>query len=306
MMNFETICKMTQKELKVKLAEELTRYYDNITVADGYIYAEGNLPIMLVAHMDTVHKEPVKQIVYTDEGNIISSPQGIGGDDRCGIYMILNIIKTHRCHVLFTEDEEIGGIGASKFTESEFCEEMQGQFMYLIELDRKGNSDAVFYECDNPDFEEFIIDDESDFKFDIGSYSDICDLGPALGAAAVNLSCGYYNAHTLQEYVNLKEMHENIEKVKRILDRTTVNDYYEFIEREDDYRDYWWNNNYTEHYYDPKECAWYILAETKDGEEYEEEFYAVSEEEAIGTFLMVYPDLCYNDIVQVISERDFV
>lgn len=303
MMNFETICKMTQKELKVKLAEELTRYYDNITVADGYIYAEGNLPIMLVAHMDTVHKEPVKQIVHIDEGNIISSPQGIGGDDRCGIYMILDIIKTHRCHVLFTEDEEIGGIGASKFTDSELCEELQDQFMYIIELDRKGNNDAVFYECDNPDFEEFIIGDESDFKFDTGSYSDIVEIAPALGVAAVNLSCGYYNAHTLQEYVNLKEMHENIDKVKRILDRTTANDYYEYIEREPDLHDYWsWDNRA----WTPKLMEWYILAETKEGEEYEEVFYAESPEEAVGKFLMTYPELCFNDIVQMLSEEDLV
>ena len=69
------------------------------------------------------------------------SPQGIGGDDRAGVYMILEIIKQANCHVLFCEDEEIGDIGAKKFVKSN----MPLPVYYIIELDRQRHNDAVYY-----------------------------------------------------------------------------------------------------------------------------------------------------------------
>lgn len=66
--------------------------------------------------MDTVHRQPVEQICYSADGAVTMSPQGIGGDDRCGVWMILQILRTAKCHVLFCEDEEVGCVGAKKFT----------------------------------------------------------------------------------------------------------------------------------------------------------------------------------------------
>ena len=58
--------------------------YKGAFVKNGsYILVKGDAPIMLLAHMDTVHKTPVKDICTSKDGNIIMSPQGIGGDDRC-------------------------------------------------------------------------------------------------------------------------------------------------------------------------------------------------------------------------------
>ena len=83
MKNFENICKMSQGKLKAYLTKYLKRHYNYVKSSDGFLYAKGTFPVLLVAHMDTVHKDAVQQVIY--EGNIISSPQGIGGDDRCGI-----------------------------------------------------------------------------------------------------------------------------------------------------------------------------------------------------------------------------
>ena len=52
---------------------------------------------------------------------VAMSPQGIGGDDRCGVWMILQILRTANCHVLFCEDEEVGCVGAKKFTKRSFA-----------------------------------------------------------------------------------------------------------------------------------------------------------------------------------------
>lgn len=211
---FVKLCKMTQTELKHFLFEELKKEgYEPIS-ADGFLYAKGEVPVLLTAHMDTVHKEPVKDF-YEYDGKL-SSPQGIGGDDRCGIYMILQIIKEIKCSVLFCEDEEIGSVGSDKFCRHKDLIEELSKLNYMIELDRRGENDAVFYDCDNEEFTDFILNNTGCVE-KTGSFSDISVLAPEVGIAAVNLSCGYYNEHALKEYVVLNKMLNMIETVKELI-----------------------------------------------------------------------------------------
>ena len=37
------------------------------TCEDGFIYAKGDIPVLLVAHMDTVFPEPPKELVYKEK-----------------------------------------------------------------------------------------------------------------------------------------------------------------------------------------------------------------------------------------------
>lgn len=301
MKRFEEICRMSQSQLKTYLTKYMKCKYNDVTSNDGFIYAKGTFPVLLVAHMDTVHKEKVKQITYSDRGDKVSSPQGIGGDDRCGIYMIMQIIKDYNCSVLFTEDEEIGCIGANKFVKALCKKEIEiAKVNYMIELDRKGDKDAVFYECDNPEFERFILADD-DWELAYGSYTDIVELEPEIGVAGVNFSCGYYKAHTTNEYVIMSEMKENINKVKKLLARTDQDKEFEFIEAENGYYGYSYGYGYD--YYDYTLKAYYIAAKAKNGRYIEEEYYAMSEAEAIGLFMENYPNICYNDLVDVFCEE---
>ena len=183
---FEKICRMSQKDLKKFVAKKLKATHNKVIEGDGYVFAQGDFPVLLVAHLDTVHKSLPKEIFYDKQKDAVFSPQGIGGDDRCGVYMIFEVLKQFNCSVLFCEDEEIGGIGADKFTRTDIAQELE--FNYMIEFDRKGKNDAVFYDCDNGDFEEFIT--EKFYKTAWGSFSDISILAPFFGCAAVNLSCG--------------------------------------------------------------------------------------------------------------------
>lgn len=219
--DFIYLCMYDQEILKEHLVEELLKSGYSEVISDyGYVYAKGEIPVLLTAHMDTVHTKKVKDFYeYYDKKenrHIISSPQGIGGDDRCGIYMILEIIKTHKCSVLFCEDEEIGGVGSNKFCKTEYLKDLSG-LKYLIELDRANKNDAVFYDCENDDFTKFITENTG-YEEEWGSFSDISNLSPACGVASVNLSCGYYNAHTTSEYVVVEEMKRTIETVKSLLE----------------------------------------------------------------------------------------
>lgn len=204
------ILPMSQPQLKLFCFHELEKNGYLPHAEDGYVYAEGNIPVMLVAHLDTVHKKPVTEFYVSNLGNI-TSPQGIGGDDRCGVYTILNLIESTqlRPYVLFAEDEEIGCVGSSYF--SYVADAYDINVNFIIEIDRKGNNDAVYYDCDNPEFEEFIS--SYGFETAYGSFTDICQIAPVIGAAAVNLSSGYYNAHTTDEIINIHDLNNIFERV---------------------------------------------------------------------------------------------
>lgn len=237
----EKIIRLEQYDLKDFLYSVLLGLDYDVVYADGYLFAKGNVPVMLCAHMDTVHKKPVENIYMSDNG-CIWSPQGIGGDDRCGIYTaIMSIRDGRKPYILFTEDEEIGCIGAGYFADDVFngiIKEEDININFIIEIDRRGSNDSVYYSCDNPEFEKFI--DGYGFKTSYGSCSDISDVAPALGVAAVNLSSGYYNAHTTDEYIVLDELYNIIDRVNTIIkdaaDGKTVK--YEYIESKYSYRGY--------------------------------------------------------------------
>lgn len=288
MQNFVKICKMTQKELKKYTKNILLKFgYPKVISGDGFIYAQGELPILLVAHLDTVHKETPKTIHYDKIKKVLSSPEGIGGDDRCGVYMILDIVKYSKCSVLFCEDEEIGAKGAEKFVMSSVSKGLE--FNYIMEFDRKGSDDAVFYDCDNKEFEKFIT--KKFFKTAYGSFSDISVLAPELGCAAVNLSCGYYNAHTTDEYVVWNEMMESIRAAHEIIETTTDADKFEYIESSMRYGGYYdWDYGYGD---------LYIITYDNGNTLKTFETTAQSEMEAIGQFCFENPTMSFQNILNI-------
>ena len=225
MKTFEDICYMTQPEVKDYMQQYLTSKQYKVINEDGFLYAKGTVPVLLVAHMDTVHKEQCHSIM--ESGGMITSSQGIGGDDRCGIFIIANIVKDIKCSVLLCEDEECGGIGARKFTKTNYITNLDVN--YMIEFDRKGKDDAVFYSCDNKDFAKFVTDGTG-YKEATGSFSDISILMPASKLCGVNLSCGYYSPHTIQEYVKYSEMMDTIDAAKNLIN-TKCEKPYEYIAR---------------------------------------------------------------------------
>ncbi len=213
MKKFEDFCYMTQEGVKEYMKKYLTSKKYDVIDEDGFLYAKGDVPVLLVAHMDTVHKQLCAQIIKF--GEKMSSPQGIGGDDRCGIFIIANLIKKYHCSVLLCEDEEIGTVGARKFTQTDYINSLDVNFM--IEFDRRGKNDAVFYTCDNKDFTNHVLE-HTGFKEAIGSFTDISVLMPASKLCGVNLSSGYYNAHTTNEYVVYDEMFDTINAAKALIE----------------------------------------------------------------------------------------
>ena len=226
---YKQIVQKTEKELKEYLYEYIKNKYAKIDNNELFLYAKGNIPILLIAHLDTVFSKPPSQVFYNKEAKIIFSTEGGIGDDRAGVYAVLKIISdNYKPHILFTCGEEIGGQGARAFVKK-YSSPMKN-LKYIIELDRQGEKDCVFYDCDNKDFTKYIED--FDFLTNWGTFTDISIICPKWKIAGVNLSIGYFNEHTTQEILLLDFLGNTITKVKNLLEDNCNISRFDYIETE--------------------------------------------------------------------------
>jgi len=211
---------LTEEELKNYLYSELQRYYslDSIYLLDGGIVVKGKDKATLVSHTD-IH--PIINIDHKEKKllsflNTVYCKTGIGGDDRCGVLVILELLdRGYRPNIIFTEKEEVGRVGVRKLIDNhlDLLIEITKDSPYLMGLDRKGFNEVVFYGCGNKEFINFLIN-EYHLDYNVGSFSDVSNLGPSLNKAICNISVCYYSAHSENEYVNLKKLKSMIDKIE--------------------------------------------------------------------------------------------
>lgn len=215
---FEQIVGLRQSALKKVMVSFLKKHYPKVVETADYVYCEGGIPIALAAHLDTVFDKPPHEIFYDRQKDVIFSPQGLGADDRAGIFAILRIVQSGlRPHIILTTDEEKGCIGASVLgaIECPFAD-----LRYIIELDRRGSDDCVFYDCDNRKFVDYV--ESFGFIEAYGSFTDICCICEYWEVAGVNLSVGYRDEHSYTEVLFVKQLLATIEKVKKMLTVTDI------------------------------------------------------------------------------------
>ena len=164
-----------------------------------------NIPI-LSAHMDTVQDSiDVKLTNFIKiRGDVLSGYGVIGGDDKCGIYIILEMLKSKQVNFVFSTCEEAGGLGMQYFVESNNLSNIP----YGIVLDRRGGSDILCSKNDYgvSEFETMLESIGEVFKYEsaLGMWSDEDILSEKISCA--NLSVGYYNPHEKTEFVRLDEL----------------------------------------------------------------------------------------------------
>lgn len=215
---FERLVSLSQNGLHKTMAAYLKSKYEKVIIHEKYIVAIGEIPIALVAHMDTVFKYPVDNMYYDQRKGVLWSPEGLGADDRAGIFAILQILKTGlRPSVILTTDEEIGGLGASALA-AEPCP--IPNLKYMIQLDRRGTNDCVFYNCYNPQFIDYV--ESFGFLEKWGTFTDISILMPAWKVCGVNLSVGYEDEHSVSEVLFIKPLFSTIAKVRKMLQESEI------------------------------------------------------------------------------------
>lgn len=236
----EVLISSNQQRVKKIVSNFLGKHYKKVVETKEYIFAEGEIPIGLVAHMDTVFEESItkygRDVFYDEKHNVMFAPNGGGFDDKAGVYAIINIIRSGlRPHVIFTTDEEIGAAGARALAKID-CPFTD--LKYLIQLDRRGSNDCVFYDCDNKDFTDYV--ENFGFEWNFGSFSDISELCPAWEIAGVNLSVGYRDEHTTAEILFVGQLLSTISKVKQMLHAAKDAPRFEYIPSKDRFSPYGW------------------------------------------------------------------
>lgn len=204
-------------------------------VNEKYWVWKGTHPVALVAHIDTVPEMrkkgfPPQLAITAVGGDIINQKNtGLGADDRAGIATIVSsLMDGYRPWVIICDGEERGGIGANALVKEispEHFLEMTTEISAMIEMDRRGHNDVVYYSMDmTEDSAEpwrKILEEDAKFSHEIGSFSDISILAPAFQIAAANISIGYYHEHTSKEYLNIYQWMNTTERLFNILEATS-------------------------------------------------------------------------------------
>lgn len=170
----------------------------------------------VVAHLDGVNDFYTNRELVINN-NIISARYisskiqcGLNADDANGICCALQLLETlPNLKVLFTTQEEIGGIGAKKACENLiFFDDVR----YCLQADRHGAHDLIYFTNGirtAPDI--FIKDiqpvmDKYFYKLNTGTFTDIGVIANKLQIAGVNISCGYYHEHFTNEICDVVEL----------------------------------------------------------------------------------------------------
>ena len=193
----------------------------------------------VVSHTDTVHtldtiiiREeilPNEQKIYRPAlkaYNKFGHSTGIGGDDKCGVYACLELLKElPNLKVAFFVSEETGCHG-SKEADPEFFENVG----YCIQFDAPGNTmvteycmgtklfyrDSDFFKtCDKVLSENFT----NGQVYHSNPYTDVYALKNKFDFSCINFAIGYYNYHTHDEYVIVEDVYNGITTGKEMIER---------------------------------------------------------------------------------------
>lgn len=181
----------------------------------------------VVSHMDTVHGFVSDFKIYRDVDDedlyfAMSNKKrvGVGGDDKCGVFACLYLLKRiPDIKVVFFSREESGCRGSRNIDKRFFAD-----CRYLIQLDRRGKGDFIqTYWGKKTISHEFsseigLIKKKYKYKNKIGTVTDVMNLwNNRVGISCINLSCGYYQPHSDYEYISIKDLWNSVKFTEEIV-----------------------------------------------------------------------------------------
>ena len=218
--------------------------HNNIYATKGTL-DEGEFYPMFISHTDTVHELVDKIIVkeelisrpytfgktfdkelvpclkaYDEKGN----PTGIGGDDKCGIYVCLELLKQmDKVKVAFFVSEETGCHGSKNcnvdfLKDVGYCAQYDAPGDHLISLSCSGTQlfdvDGEFFKLALP---SIVKSFKNEMMVQSHPYTDIMQIKQKSDFSCINISCGYYNMHTSNEFVCVDDVVRAIEAGKNLV-----------------------------------------------------------------------------------------
>lgn len=213
--------------------------YANVYATKGILSNPEEYYPCVISHTDTVHdidtinvkEEYLKNAqgekklslkAYNDEGN----PTGIGGDDKCGVFACLTLLKELPVvKAAFFVSEETGCHG-SRNSDPKFFDNVG----YVIQFDAPENwmisencSGVQLFDRDSEFFDkcDIVLTESMDTKkmrYMRHPYTDVYAITKRYGISSINFSIGYYNYHTENEYVVVEDVFNGIEIGKKMID----------------------------------------------------------------------------------------
>ena len=182
---------------------------------EGFVYvpATRKNAVLLVAHADTVADDSGGVELDENEETIRNKRGILGADDRAGCAMLRQLRDTGH-GLLVTDGEEYGSFGvaflATKFPE--LYDEINRRHRFMIQIDRRGSCDFKCYNVGTKEFRAYIKSMTHFVEPDRSRSTDIAYL--CRDICGVNLSCGYYNEHTPDEYLVKAEWRHTLQLLR--------------------------------------------------------------------------------------------
>lgn len=216
-------------------------------VSDNFYYP------CVVSHTDTVHNLDTINVVEEEKLNAQGEhklslkaynndgkPTGIGGDDKCGVYACLELLKElPYLKAAFFVSEETGCHGSFKADKSFFK-----NVGYAIQFDAPENW-MITEKC----WGTVLFDRNSDFfehcnsvltesfppqiRYFSHPYTDVYALKEQFDFSCINISIGYYNYHSVNEYVVVEDVYNGINVGKKMIEKLGYQKYRLKVEKPD-------------------------------------------------------------------------
>jgi hypothetical protein len=182
--------------------------------------------VLFSCHVDTVHSqaesngEPQQLAFDPAFGHLFLADKNksgcLGGDDGCGIYIMLKMLKAGvKGKFIFHTGEERGGIGSSAFVKKrkQFCEDLEMVVAFDRAVRTNENPEVIISQggqkCASTEFGEALCAELNKHDFDLpyvishrGSFTDSKVYRDAV-PECVNIGCFYQHQHGPNEYVDV-------------------------------------------------------------------------------------------------------
>ena len=172
----------------------------------------------MVCHIDTVHDINYNAKALVTCNHIISIDTetfervGTGGDDKVGIYITLECLrKFDNFKAVFFLDEEHGCLGSRECNFKYFNDSS-----FVLQCDRRGSKDFVNniagFKLFGDSTQELIQPTLDKYKRVIttGGMTDVQQIANKTNIACANMSCGYYDPHTDNEYISIQDVNDTL------------------------------------------------------------------------------------------------
>lgn len=216
----DRMSRFVKKQLSSRGISYTTDSYGNIYATKG----NAKLYPTMVCHIDTVH-DVNDNVIVKRQGDYLyaidtkkMTQYGIGGDDKVGVYITLELLDVFQhFKAVFFLDEEVGCIGSS-MADTKFFNDST----IILQCDRRGSLDFTDTICNtqmlSDEFKRHVrpIVEQYGRVYANGGLTDVYELSDDVPICMANMSCGYYNPHTNQEYVSISDVSDTLQFCKQI------------------------------------------------------------------------------------------